>query len=239
MLEPGLLNWVRDWRAPVAIRCGGFDPPPNPPFTASLYPFTTLTKLCYVGYPNFRDKRLEANLSLAPDGWYEGYEDGEFVAAGRFSAGRKLRFELGLGILCATHADTFIEFVTEPNPVAGVYTGTDRMRCMSGALAATWSGHRAASAWFEVEALGPTTFVTRGELAIHGPGAPITRSFDVRNANTTYDALTDDARWQLRWRIDRMPNLNQYDGAFQVNDGVNGHATEREIVVGRASFRGL
>jgi hypothetical protein len=239
-LPPGLLNWVRDWQAPLSIRCGGYDPPPFPPFDVSLYPFTTLTKLCFQGYPNYRDKRLEANLSLGPQGWYLGYEDGEFVAARRFTVGRKMRFELGLSVMNATHADTFIEFVVEPNPVASVFDGHDRMRCLTGELATTWSGQAAASAWFEVEALGPRSFGTQGQLTIQVPHAPpLTRNFEAFLGNADYDATTTDARWQLRWRIDRIANLDVYDGAFQVNDGNNGVATEREIVVERASFNGL
>ena len=111
------------------------------------------------------------------------------------------------------------------------------MRCPSGALGTTWSGLRAGTASFEVAANGPRSFVTRGTFALPGGGAPIRRRFEVRVDDTDYDAERDDARWQLRWRIDRLANLDLYDGAFQVNDGQNGHATEREIVVVNASFR--
>jgi hypothetical protein len=239
--SPGLLNWVRDWSSPLDIRCGGHDAPPDPPFSASLYPFTTLTKLDFQGYPNWRDKRLEPNLSLGPEGWYIGYEDGEFVAARRFGIGRKLRFDLDLQVMNATHADTFIEFVLEPNPRVGVFAGADRMRCLSGALGVVWPGLRPARAWFEVEARAPTQFVARGELHIEPRGAlgPLDRRFEVALRASTYNAANQDALWQLRWRIDRLANLDVYDDTYQVNDGVNGHAIEREVLVSRASLRGL
>lgn len=231
-----VLGWVRAWSAHVEIRCGGYDPPPDPPFLASLYPFTTLTKLDFEGYPNFRDKRLEANLSLGAQGWYIGYEDGEYVAAGVFRPGRKLRFDLELAVRNATHGDTFVEFVVEPNAHIGVYDGADRMRCLA-ELGAPWSGLRQARAWFEVEALAARDFRTRGELRFLDAALPL--RFDVSRLNADYDALALDALWQLRWRIDRAAHLEAYDGAFQVNDGVNGHAIEREIVVSRASLRGI
>jgi hypothetical protein len=235
------LNWVRNWSTGLDIRCGGHRTPPNPPFGASLYPFTTLTKLDFEGYPNYRDQRLEFNLSMGAHGWYIGYEDGEFVAAGQFTPGRKLRFDLELRIRNDTHADTFIEFVVEPNPKVGVYTGADRMRCLTGDLGPPWPDPRDARAWFEVEAHGPTEFETRGELKIAPAGGlgALVRKFKVALDTATYDASALDALWQLRWRIDRAANLDLYDDTYQVNDGANGHATEREIVVTRASLRGI
>ncbi len=241
MYSQDALNWVRNWNAGVDIRCGGSGAPPNPPFDASLYPFTTLTKLDFQGYPNCRDKRLEANLSLGPTGWYVGYEDGEFVAAGRFSGARRLRWELEINVLSTTHVDTFIEFVVEPNPRNGVYSGPDRMRCLSGALAQTWTGRRLGTAWFEVQCHGPRDFQTHGE--VHLPAVPnaaeLRRAFDVRRVNAEHDTTRFDALWQLRWRIDRLAHLDVYDSTYQVGDATNGAALERELVVTQATFRGL
>jgi hypothetical protein len=236
---PHLLEWVRRWSSDADIRCGGQPPPPDPPFAASLYPFTTLTRLDYEGYPNWRDKRLESNLSLGPQGWYIGYEDGEFVAAGKFTPGRVLRWDLRLDVLCATHADTFIELVVEPNPKVGVHGGPNRMRCLTGALGQTWSGHRAAQAFVEVEAVTRNSFVARGQLAIAAMGTrpPLTRTFTVPLVSTSFDANRMDALWQLRWRIDRIAHLDLYDGTHQVA-GPDGEPLERGLVLRGAGFGG-
>jgi hypothetical protein len=239
-LSPGVLDWVRAWQSKLDIRCGGYDPPPPDTFRSSLYPFTTLTKLDFDGYPNWFDQRLESNLSHGPMGWYCGYEDGELVAARSFAPGRVLRWELELRVMCRVDADTFLEFVIEPNPRIDEYDGHDRMRCLTGALGTTWNGYRTAHARFVTTAHSERQFSTRGELVIAASGgAPeIRRQFAARVDGTHYDASEDDARWQLRWRIDALPNLERYDKTFQRNDGQNGVATEREIVVDAASFRG-
>lgn len=239
VFAPHLLEWVRRWSSVVDIRCGGLPPPPDPPFSASLYPFTTLTKLDFEGYPNWRDKRLEFNLSLGPQGWYVGYEDGEFVAAGAFTAGRVLRWDLQLEVLCATHADTFVELVLEPNPRVGVHDGPDRMRCLTGELGDTWDGYRPAQAFVEVEALARHEFVARGQLAIPASGghAALARTFTVPLVSTLYNAHRVDALWQLRWRIDRIAHLDLYDGTHQVA-GADGEPIERGLIVRHASFGG-
>jgi hypothetical protein len=236
---PQLLEWVRPWSADVDIRCGALPPPPDPPFTASLYPFTTLTKLDFEGYPNWRDKRLEFNLSLGPQGWYVGYEDGEHVAARTFTTGRKLRWDLAMQVLCATHADTFIELVAEPGPRIGVYGGPNRMRCLTGALGTTWSGYRDATAFVEVEALTAIDFVASGRIDIAlGPGQVLSRDFTAALSASSYDARRNATLWQLRWRIDRLANLDVYDGTYQVA-APDGEPLERGIVVRHASFSGI
>jgi hypothetical protein len=233
-----LFAWVREWRSPVEIRCGGRPPPPDPPFAASLYPFTTLTRLDFEEYPNWRDKRLEPNLSLGPQGWYVGYEDGEFVSRGTFAPGRKLRWEMRLEVLCATHDDTFVEFVVEPNPRIGVHEGPDRLRCLTGALGTTWSGWRPGAAWFEVSTAGPKRFAVQGELALPATASrpALSRGFDVEVETVDYDSRGLDALWQLRWRIDRLANLDAYDGTYQVGTP-DGEPLERGVLVRHASLR--
>jgi hypothetical protein len=238
-LAPRLFEWVRPWSSALDIRCGSLRPPPNPPFDASLYPFTTLTKLDYEGYPNFRDKRLEASLSLAPQGWYVGYEDGEFVRAASFTAGRRLQWTLEFELINATHADTFVEFVVEPNPRAGQYEGPDRARCSTRALGEVWSGARRGVAQFEVLAIDAQRFQVNGQLHVQlEAGRELARTLAVPLLTQRYSARRDDALWQLRWRIDRLPNVERYDGAFQALFDPRDNGPERELRVLRASFAG-
>jgi hypothetical protein len=188
-------------------------------YTEHLYPFMVATCLDYEGFPHDRHQRLSASLASGNISETLGYAAGEFVAAGEFGRGAKIIFD-GSGYCANTvNVDAFLEFVLEPNPtVAGVpnYAGTHRMRMLSGELGQTWSGNRPFKYRIELFHEGANAYSYFAEFTIIGGdglasikrecGGLVTGGFNWANT---------DAKLQLRWRVDRIANLNTYDATYQ------------------------
>lgn len=188
-------------------------------YTEHLYPFMVATCLDYEGFPHDRHQRLESSLASGSASETLGYAAGDFIAAGEFSRGAKLVYE-GVGYCANTvNVDAFFEFVLEPNPtVAGapVFAGSNRMRMLSGELGQTWSGNRPFKYRIELYAEGPTSYSYFGDFTIiGGDGLAAIRRECGGLVTGGFNWQTTDANLQLRWRVDRIANLNAYDATYQ------------------------
>jgi hypothetical protein len=188
-------------------------------YTEHLYPWMVATCLDYEGYPHDRHQRLEASLSSGGLSETLGYAHGEFVAAGEFRNGAKIIFD-GCGYAANTvNADAFFEFVLEPNPtVAGapVYTGANRMRMLTGELGQTWTGNRAFRYRIELYNLGPDSYEYWGEfLVASGAGQTGIRREAGGRVTGGHNWMANDTNLQMRWRVDRIANLDTYDATYQ------------------------
>jgi len=188
-------------------------------YTEHLYPFMVATCLDYEGFPHDRHQRLESSLSSGGLSETLGYAHGEFIAAGEFSRGAKIVFD-GCGYAANTvNTDAFFEFVLEPNPtVAGApnYAGSNRMRMLSGELGQTWSGNRPFRYRVELYHEGAGTYSYYGDFTIIGGDGLASIKREVGGRVTSgFDWLTNDAFLQMRWRVDRIANLNTYNATYQ------------------------
>lgn len=229
-----LTNWARNWSHKGRWRCGGFDAPANPPHVVHDYPFQTVALLDYTERPNYLLQCLESSLSTGANSGYYGCEDGEYIEASLMTQDRRLRW--GGRFLCmnATHDDTFIEFVVEPNHVVGTLDGPDRFRFTTDELGICWSGYERGEYQLEITSRG-TYFELGGWVRI---GNLYEYHFGGSLTPTDWDPITDDAVFSQRFRIDRIANIDTYDGTYQVNSGTDRDATERELDVRFAWFQG-
>lgn len=186
---------------------------------AHSYPFMVPTQINYEGHPHYNWRRLEANLSDGNTPAYNvnGYEAGDFIAAGDFIRGRRIVYDLTCRIYNSINADAFFEFVLEPNPVAGTYDGANRMRMLSDELGMTWSGERMMRARIELCNEGRTAYSWHGAFSMYHAttGAKVWAREVGGFANAGHDFLVDDAILQLRWRVDRIANIDTYNTTYQ------------------------
>jgi hypothetical protein len=188
-------------------------------YTEHLYPFMVATCLDGEGFPHDRHQRLGPGLSSGNLSETIGYAHGEFIAAGEFSRGAKFVFD-GTGYMeNDVNADAFFEFVLEPNPtVRGVpnYAGTNRMRMLSGELGQTWTGQRPFKYRIELCHEGPRAYSYWLEAVLAGGDGLASKRIEYGGTVTGgFNFALTDAFLQLRWRVDRIANLNTYDATYQ------------------------
>jgi len=193
-----------------------------------LHPFQVATALDYETYPHDRHQRMESNLSSGNNSMLRGYEAGDFIAAGDALALRRIVYEQSGFIQNAGWTDAFIEHVLEPNPnvkgaLAARYTGSNRMRMLSGELGLTWSGARKWTCRVELIVESATSYYWNAHHRIYGSDGSLVWEKECGGSGTSFNWATTDATLQLRWRVDRIANLDTYADTYQgsTNQGAN------------------
>lgn len=192
--------------------------------SAHLYPRMTWAALDWYGFPHNRHKRLESG-SLGNDSGELGYEFGHDVGSGDFRDGRALVWRGRGKAENAGWADAFWDWTVEVDPTVGVFNGPNRLRLISPALEATWTGEL----WFDWEVVlrseGWKTYSAAGRWTIFSAGGGVLREWRaLAGTSSGFDFLAAASRIQLSWRVDRdhATRLDTYDETNQgANQGAN------------------
>lgn len=180
-----------------------------------LFPYMVWTGVDTHGYPH----KFHAGLrgSYSETSAVEGFEWGHDCPAGAAKVGTGFRWLLSGGVENAGWLDAFLEFAVEINPAAGTYNGPNLMRMLSPELDATWAGELEWDGAIELRVTGPQECQYEGRFHIYAASGAVLREWKRRGKLTTdHDWLTDDARVQLRWRVDKdLTRADVFTGEFQ------------------------
>lgn len=181
-----------------------------------LYPYMIYTACDTHGYPHHFHSGLRGNYALTTD--QEGYEFGEPVAAGDARVGNRFEWDLSCAVENSGWMDSFLEFAVEINPAIGDYAGANLMRLLSPELGATWAGELPLSARIVLEVTGADSCRLTGEFTLYSSTGAVLREWR-RSASlsSAHNWLTDAARLQLRWRVDKglAAQDDVFSGEFQ------------------------
>lgn len=186
--------------------------------TDHLYPYMVPTGVDFYGLPHNKHKRLRSS-NAGNDSGELGYEFGHDIAAGDLRSKATLRWELTGAVENVGWEDAFIEFAVEVNPTVGDYAGPNLIRLVSPPLGATWGDERPFVGSISMEITGPDSWTVKGEFTIYSDTGEVLVTWPCIGTITgaDHDWLRDDARVQLRWRVDRNQDtrLDTFDGFNQ------------------------
>ncbi len=190
----------------------------NHGLTDHLYPYMVPTGVDFYGLPHNRHKRLRSS-SMGNDSGELGYEFGHDVAAGDARARSRFEWKLAGKVENVGWDDAFLEMAVEINPTVGVYDHADLARMLSPELGATWSGERHFTGRVFLEVTGPDSWDVWGEFRIYSSTGAVLREWQrgTSISGASHDWLTDAARVQLRWKVDRdlATQADVFDGFNQ------------------------
>jgi hypothetical protein len=186
--------------------------------TAVLYPFMTWTEVDFYGYPHFKYKQMNGT-SAANNQVSNGYESGQRFRKGDMlrRPGRGARYEVRGRLRNKVWNSSFIEFVLEPNPVAATYTGANRIRFLSGELNfLTGANDAFVTFWVQLHVESATAYSWEAELNIYSENGALLRTSKWGDYTTSgFNWLLNDCKLQLRWRVDRIENIDTYNATYQ------------------------
>jgi hypothetical protein len=190
----------------------------------NLFPFMTWTEVDSFGYPHHKYVQM---LNSNPLGLKvsRGYESGQRIHKGDMllRPGRGWRYEKRSTLVNVGWEDAFIEYVLEPNPEVGVFAGPHRLRFLSGQLGFLTATPVLVDFWVELAVHRAQEYSVTAKLVVYGAsGEPLVTKDYGFYVTGGFNWLRTDAKLQLRWRVDRIANLNIYDDAYQgTNQGAN------------------
>lgn len=191
--------------------------------TDHLYPWAVFTSHDTHGLPHQYHAGLRGNY--APTSVLKGYEHGESVAAGDAVAGRRFEFELAGMAENVGWLDAFWDFALEINPTAGNYAGPNLMRLTGPELDRVWAGQLRWRCKIVLTVTGPDSCEAAGEWTLVSASGATSREWKRSAALAgAHNWLAQDAKLQLRWRVDRdlANRVNSYTGENQgVRQGAN------------------
>jgi hypothetical protein len=87
---------------------------------------------------------------------------------------------------------------------------------LTGELGQTWTGNRALRYRIELYNLGPDSYEYWGEfLVASGAGQTGIRREAGGRVTGGHNWMANDTNLQMRWRVDRIANLDTYDATYQ------------------------
>lgn len=147
---------------------------------------------------------------------FNGYLEGLFIAGSTLWNEESFQFYSSGFMANTLNADCFAEFCLEPNPVAGVYNGANRIRMLTGQVGATWTGSLPFQWWCKVvRGYADDEYLVEWHLKLAG-------LLDERGAShvTGGQDSNVDAVWSPRFRVSRIAELDLYTATYQ-NAGVS------------------
>jgi hypothetical protein len=189
-----------------------------------LYPFMCWAPLDYYSYPHHEFRQMPGQ-TVAGVGVSKGWENGQRFRKGDLIArpGRGARWDIRAKLKNVGWTDAFFEFVLEPNPAVTVYAGANRVRFLSGELGYTDADWLLLDVSIELAVHRATEYSWTARAKLYSTTGALLREWDWGGfTESGLDVLQNDSKWQVRWRVDRIANLNTYDATYQgSNQGAN------------------
>lgn len=202
----------------------------------NLFPFMTWATVDFYGYPHHKYVQM-LNGNATDLKVSRGYEAGQEFKKGDMvrRPGRGARYEVRGLLRNLGWADAFVEFVLEPNPSAGTLEGANRMRFLSGELGFLTTSDVLLTFWCELAVRSAAAYSWEGGMrAYSSSGALLMERCSGGHTTSGFNWIRSDCKLQLRWRVDRIANLDLYNDDFQ---GSNQGANELRLDVLRLKFQ--
>jgi hypothetical protein len=205
---------------------------------ANLFPFMNWCEVDFYGYPHHLFKQMNGS-SAGNNQVSRGYEAGQKIRKGDFlrRPGRGVRYELRGFLTNVTWQDAFAEFVLEPNVVcspAGVFTSPNRMRMGTEEIGVISGSSMFFTFWCELAVNRAQEHSYEGEFRLYSSTGRLIRAIPWGGGIVGgFNWLQNDAKIQLRWRVDRIANLDTYN---DVNQGSNQGANLLRLDVRRWKY---
>jgi hypothetical protein len=212
----------------------------------NLHPFMTWTEVDFYGYPHAKYVQM-INGNPGDPKQSRGYEAGQKFPKGEFlrRPGRGVRYDVRCLFTSVGWSDVFTEFVLEPNPTcdpAGEFEGAHRMRCVSDELGLSNVTDLLLTFSIELAVHRAKEYSFEGETRIYSADGKLLRATPHGGYIADgFNWLQNDAKLQLRWRVDRIEKLDTYDDEFQgTNQGANTLTLDaRRMVITPVGFEDL
>lgn len=192
----------------------------------NLYPFVNWTEFDQNGYPHHLYNQM-INNNISDPKQSRGYEDGDLFRDGELVLvpGRGVHYEVRGLLKNLGWTDAMVEMVLEPNPSvqpSGELEGTNRMRFLSDELGFLTSSDYLFTFWCKMLVRSALSWSWEGVMKIYSSTGALVFRKEFGNYRTSGMNWLEDVRLQLRWRVDRISQVDTYDGTYQgSNQGSN------------------